>query len=103
MQHMQGKGRHLEKEWICTFWEMYDEARDTHLQLDHVIIQQSSDQFSVQKYFVHQIDDQVEEFIQSVIQWSRYTFQQIPDVIESIVLSTGKSVTYWPEKSEFST
>ncbi|WP_270179775.1 hypothetical protein [Alkalihalobacillus sp. CinArs1] len=99
MDHLiQGLTEAKDKEaWFCEFWRGFDEIQGTEFSLNSVIVHQTDKELTVQKYVVDLLEDQVNQFQQNVIECSKHMFKRIPDIIEIIVLTTGKKKILLPE------
>jgi hypothetical protein len=95
MQTIDKKETAHQNEWVCTFWEMYDEQIHQHVSVEYLIVRQDPAQFSVCKYVVYPMEQQIHTFIQSVVKWARHTFDKVPDFIETVDLTTGNKQLYW--------
>ncbi|MYL35406.1 hypothetical protein GLW08_03690 [Pontibacillus yanchengensis] len=84
--------------WFCQFWNGFDEISGQEFSLDHVVIQQSEKELNIKKYVFEGVEEQLQQFHMMVIQSTKHMFQRIPDVIETIVLSTGKRHIFWPKE-----
>ncbi|KGP71414.1 hypothetical protein [Pontibacillus yanchengensis] len=84
------------KAWFCQFWNGFDEISGKEFSLDHVVIQQSEKELNIKKYVFESVEEQLQQFHNMVIECSKHMFQRVPDVIETIVLSTGKRHIFWP-------